>query len=263
MIQEKKYTAIVVDDELLSRDLIKSLLAEYDDVRIIGEASDGEEALVMIEENKPDIIFLDIQMPEMNGFQLLQHISFSHNPVIVFITAFDHYAAKAFDANAIDYLLKPFNCERFRRTMEKIHSNLERRIDGQELKVLKNILSIYEKLAPQSEQYLSKVMIKEQKKIFFIDVNEIQCIDASGDYIVVQTATKGHLLLESLNEMEKKLDPQVFVRIHRSTIVNVTCVKELHPYYNGEYFLVLKNNKRLKLSRSYRAVLKSHFDERL
>lgn len=202
----------------------------------------------------------------MNGVKLIESLPEGYCPIIVFVTAYDQYALKAFEHDAIDYLLKPFDQERFDQTVERALCRYRRDIDAKLAQSLKTFLSTNELLAPTQSQekpnssekskQVERIVVKESGRVFFIPTEDIDCFEASGNYVALSVGGKTHLVYETLSKMEKKLNPAQFIRIHRSTITNISRIKELQPHFNGEYIVILKNGKRLKLSRSYRGKAK-------
>jgi two-component system LytT family response regulator len=254
----KKITTLIVDDEPLARRNIRLLLRDDPEIEIVGEAGTGREALSMIKKHSPDLVFLDIQMPELDGFGVLENIDAERLPAIVFVTAFDKYALKAFEFHALDYLLKPFDDARFAKALRQAKQQLEQR----ELKDLSERLvallagregNIAEPL--RQTTYLSRLLIKSAGRVFFLKTDDIDYVCAEDYYVKLHVGRKGHLLRETMNEMEAKLDPAKFLRIHRSTIVNIERIRELQQHFNGEYIVVLHDGTEHKLSRSRREQL--------
>jgi two-component system LytT family response regulator len=251
----KKFKALIVDDEPLARRTIKALLEDDPSMEIIGECGSGPEAVNFIHEQPPDILFLDIQMPGMNGFEVLARIEHDRIPAVVFVTAFDQYALKAFEVHALDYLLKPFTDQRFKETLRQAKTNVEMKEMNRLSQSLMALLKEHAGLqtgTTKRKSYLSRFMIKLGGRVVFINAAEVDWIAADNYYIKLHVGGKSHLLRISMNELEEKLDPEKFLRIHRSTIINFDRVKELHQNPNGEYVVVLKNGTELKLSRSRR-----------
>jgi two-component system, LytTR family, response regulator len=252
---ERKIRTLVVDDEPLARRNIRLLLKDDADVEIVGEAGSGEAALELIRKHSPDLIFLDIQMPEMDGFDVLERIEAASMPVVVFVTAFDRYALKAFEFHALDYLLKPFDDARFEKALRQAKQQVERR-DIQDLSkrliaLLENHDGVQGARTPQTK-YLTRLLIKSAGRVFFLKTDEIDYITAEDYYVKLHVGRKGHLLRETMNEMELRLDPEKFVRVHRSSIVNLERVRELQQFFNGDYIVVLNDGTQLKLSRTRR-----------
>jgi two-component system LytT family response regulator len=254
--ESKKIRTLIVDDEPLARRTIRDLLQSDSEIEIIGECGTGHEAVDFIRKQPPDILILDIQMPGMNGFEVLARIDHGRIPAIVFITAFDQYALKAFEVHAMDYLLKPFTDERFSETMRQAKSHVELREMNRLSQSLRDLLNEYAgagKGAPvKRKSFLTRFMIKTGSRVVFVNASDVDWITADNYYIKLHVNGKSHLLRISMNELEEKLDPKRFLRIHRSTIINFDRVKELHQNPNGEYIVVLKNGTELKLSRSRR-----------
>jgi two-component system LytT family response regulator len=251
---------LIVDDEPLARRNLRLLLQNDSEIEIVGEAANGREALALIHKHSPDLVFLDIQMPELDGFGVLENLEAAQLPAIVFVTAFDQYALKAFEFHALDYLLKPFDDARF----EKALSRAKLQVGQRELKDLSErlvaLLGGREAKLPESPRaapYVSRLLIKSAGRVFFLKTDEIDYVRAEDYYVKLHVGRKGHLLRETMNEMEAKLDPEKFLRIHRSTIVNIERIRELQPHFNGEYIVVLNDGSEHKLSRSRREQLQS------
>jgi two-component system LytT family response regulator len=247
---------LIVDDESLARDTIRLLLEDHGEFNIVGECKDGDEAVEAIRADKPDLVFLDIQMPGKNGFDVVEAVGPEHMPVVIFATAYDQYALRAFEAHALDYLLKPYDDERFEKALDRA----VKRIKEQQIGALgSELMSLVEERRAEREAVpepdpatpLERIMIKERDALFFVKVEDIDWIEAAGDYVSLHVDKKSHLLRESMTGMEAKLDAKRFVRIHRSTIVNVERIKELRPYFHGDYIVYLKDGTELRLSRRY------------
>lgn len=260
---------IIADDEPLALKGLRLRLEAYADIEIVAQCPNGRTALEAIKREKPNLVFLDIQMPAMDGFEVVKELIGDEMPLVVFVTAFDEYALKAFDAHAVDYLLKPVEEQRLDEAVSKVrqqllqHSAIEQNarlvqlienLEDPPQVVLHAILEGHsETLKPQYEKYIN---IKDRGFITRVDIAEINYVDAAGDYMCVHTDEKTHILRATMKNMEKRLNPKNFQRIHRSIIVNLERVKELHPHSNGEYFLVLENGEELKVSRTYKGVVK-------
>ena len=257
-----KIKTIIVDDEPLARRNLRVLLERDPQMEILDECRNGREAIKAIKTLSPDLIFLDIQMPEMDGFDVLAQVGPEHIQAIIFVTAFDQYALKAFDVHALDYLLKPFDDERFVRALERAKSQIAAREINQLSERLLALLEEREterKGAKRDERYLTRLMIKASSRMMLLKVDEIDFIEADGNYAKLHVGRKTHLLREKMNDLEGRLDPAKFVRIHRSIIVNLDRIKELHPHFNGDYVVVLEDGRQLKLSRTRR----EHLEARL
>lgn len=242
---------IIVDDEPLACERIRMLLEREQDVAIVAECRNGADALRAIERLNPDLLFLDIQMPELNGFELLSTLSLVQIPVTIFVTAYEQYAIKAFDVCALDYLLKPFDRERFTRALNRARSELDRRKAGQ---VNDKVLKLLGELQ-QNKSYVEKLIIRTAGRVFFLRSDEIDWIEAAGNYVRLHAGKDEYLYRETMAKLEAQLNPDRFARIHRSTIVNVERIKEMQPWFRGDYVIVLRDSRKLTLSRSYRGRL--------
>ena len=250
-----KIRALIVDDEPLARERIRDLLQDENDIDVVGESANGIDAVSDIREKVPDLIFLDVQMPGLDGFEVVEKVGFNKMPQVIFTTAYDQYALRAFEVHALDYLLKPFDRGRFQNALGRAMKYLKLKKDGDFKFRLRELLSEVK----QERKYLDRLIIKSEGRIFFLKVDEIDWIEAAGNYLTLHAGKDNHLLRETMNCMETKLDPDRFFRIHRSTIVNIERIKEIHPMFNGEYVIILKNNKELNLSRKYREKFKELF----
>jgi len=253
---------LIIDDEPHAREGIRIRLGEFPEVNIVGECSSGKEAVQTIIQLKPDIVFLDIQMPEMNGFEVLQNLTQDCMPVI-FVTAYDEYALKAFEHHALDYLLKPVNEERFRETLKyaltevthrslEVYSNKLKSVVNEYLKVLDKEPEVEQVDYVSSKNVLSRLMIKTKDQISIISVDEIDWIESAGDYVYIHSDRKKYLIRETLTSLEQKMDAQKFVRIHRSSIVNIDKIKSMRQNEHGDFDVYLNDGTKLKLSRTYR-----------
>ena len=243
-----KIRALIADDESLARKFIRRMLKQDPHVEVVGECSNGKEAVAMIEKQKPDVVFLDIQMPEMDGFAVLEALELEHLPAIVFTTAYESYAIRAFELHALDYLLKPFDQVRFKAALkhvkERFHSqpHEEGRLQ---------IGTLLESIKAQ-QKYLDRIIIRADGRISFLNTREIDWIEADDKYLHLHTGKGSRMVRQTLTAMETELDPKRFVRIHRSAIVNVDRIKELQPLFSGEYSVHLENGTKLTLSRNYK-----------
>ena len=258
------YKAIVIDDEAPARDLVKYFLKNHLNISIVGECDNGLSAVNAINSLSPDLIFLDIQIPDVNGFDVLRYLDTPKPPVVIFITAYDTYALQAFNAHAIDYLLKPYSLERFNQAINKALHFLQNK-DNQPFEALfQRLQTTYDALRsndPKTPAYLQRLVIKEKKRLLILKTEHITHINAADDYLEIHTTDgKKYLHQERLSKIEQQLDPSVFIRIHRSHIVNAESILALRPHFNGEYFVDLKNNTTLKLSRSYKDNLDRFFN---
>jgi two-component system, LytTR family, response regulator len=249
---------LIADDEELARDVLLMFLGENDACEIVAVCKSGAETLQAIETQKPDIIFLDIQMPNGTGLEVLQKIQGDKMPVVVFVTAFDEHAIEAFNLAAVDYLLKPFDRERFTKSLNRALSQVELRRENKTNSSAELYYKLFERLNLQSQNtFATRFMIRENGRVRFVNVDETEAILAADDYVELLQKGKKILLHETLSSLETRLDPQKFCRVHRSTIVNLNYVKELHPIHNGDYTIVLTNGSELRLSRNYRQNLEN------
>jgi two-component system, LytTR family, response regulator len=246
-----KIRTMVIDDEPVARERIVGLLQQEQDIELIGECADGNQAINAIQQQSPDLVFLDVQMPACDGFHVIQQIGADRMPAVVFVTAYDEYALRAFEVHAIDYLLKPFGRDRFQQTLRHAREHLERRRAGD---LGKRLLALVQDLKPEPQK-LDRLVVKSGGRVFFLRTDQIDWIEAAGNYVRLHLAEDSHLFRETMNNMEARLDVRRFVRIHRSRIVNTDRIKELQPWFNGEYVVVLQNGARLTLSRGYREKL--------
>lgn len=242
---------LIVDDEPLARERIRMLLEDEPGIDIAAESANGTEALRDIQRLTPDLVFLDVQMPELTGFEVLGRLDPARMPVIIFVTAYDQYALKAFEVCALDYLLKPFDRERFGRALARARAELDRRKSG---KVNEQVLRLLSELGG-AKKHLEKLMIRDGGRVFFLRADEIDWIEAAGNYVRLHAGKEEHLYRETMTKLEAQLNPEHFARIHRSAIVNTERIKELQPWSRGDYVIVLKDNRKLTLSRTYRGRL--------
>jgi two-component system LytT family response regulator len=242
---------LVVDDEPIARDWLRTLLAEDPDVKLVGEAANGADAVAAAVREQPDLIFLDVQMPERDGFQVLEDLGTERAPVIVFVTAHDQYAVRAFDVDAVDYLLKPFDRGRFRDALARA----KRQLLGDPKGVLAWKLMSMLKASEPGKAPASRLLIKADGRIQVLRVRDIDWIEAAGHYVNVHAGKMTRLIRETMNELESRLDPNVFLRVHRGAIVNVDRIREIEPLFHGEAVLVLGDGKRVTVSRSFRPKL--------
>jgi two-component system LytT family response regulator len=256
---------ILVDDEKLAIQGLQIRLEKFDDIEIVDTCRNGREAIRKIKTLKPDLVFLDIQMPGFDGFSVVQGIMEIEPPLFIFVTAYSEHAVRAFEAEAIDYLVKPVEEDRLADAIDRVRKRLSEKRGGAELEKLKNVLS---EIAPDAmaniedtdepasaNRYEKLINVKDRGQIFRVDVDTIERIDAAGDYMCIYTADNSLILRETMKDLEKRLDPRHFQRVHRSTIVNLSQVKEVKPHTNGECFLVLGSGAQVKVSRSYRDVV--------
>jgi two-component system LytT family response regulator len=260
----EKLRTLIVDDEELARRGIYLRLRKIEDVQVVGECCNGRQALSFIHGLDPDLVFLDIQMPGMDGFEVVSSLQQADMPAVVFVTAFDQFAVRAFDVHAVDYLLKPVDDQRLVRTLERArrHKREKKNICDK-----RKLLAVMEEITGKSpaqlddwlnrggaggEPYPDRISIRDGSTIKLVPVNDIDWIDAAGDYMCLHAGSQVHVLRVTMKALQSQLDPQRFQRVHRSTIVNVDRVQTITPHQNGEYHLHLQGGKRLKMSRSYK-----------
>ncbi len=241
--------ALIVDDEPLAREGLEEFLAAEPDIEVIGEAGSGGEAIARIEQLRPDLLLLDIQMPDGGGFDVLRGLGPARlPPAVVFVTAHDRHALEAFEAHALDYLLKPVEQSRFREALERVRAQLQYRSSRES-----GLASLVEELRQDKPSYRSRLLVKSAGKITFLKTHEIDWIEATGNYAKLHTGTgRHHIIRSSMTALEERLDPEQFARIHRSTIVNLDRVKEIQPWFKGESVVLLHDGTSLSLSRKYR-----------
>jgi two-component system LytT family response regulator len=242
---------LIVDDEAPARRLARSLLAEMDEVEVVGEAASGHAAVDAIREFRPDIVLLDVQMPGLDGFGVVAAVGALSMPTVIFVTAYERYALRAFDVHAVDYLLKPFDNQRFRTAMERA---IVRVRSGRSSELSGRLETLLDRLTRDRSPDL--ITVKVDDRHLLIDVATIDCIEVSDKVVIVQTAEQTYRVRETLNRIEQRLAAEQFVRIHRSVIVNIKRVKEIQPWFQGDYVLILKNGKRLMSGRAYRDVVR-------
>ncbi|MCX6864720.1 MAG: LytTR family DNA-binding domain-containing protein [Verrucomicrobia bacterium] len=251
-----KIRVLIVDDEPLARQRIRMLAADEPGLEIIGECANGHDALAAIHKDPPDLLLLDVQMPEMDGFQLLQKLPRERLPVVIFTTAYDRHAVRAFDAHALDYLLKPFKPERFKAAIARAREHLANQQASTVARGLLDLLAEHQAPvpAPAAIQYLTKLTVKTDDKVSVLKTAEIEFIESAGNYIAVHIGKESHIMRETLNAMERQLDPEKFLRISRSAIVNLDHIKEFQPLFKGEHVIILRNGKRVTMTRGLREV---------
>jgi two-component system, LytTR family, response regulator len=253
-----KIRTLVVDDEPMARERVLTLLQQQPDIEIVGECADGAQAVSAIERLEPELVFLDVQIPVMDGFGVIRALAPNRLPMVVFTTAYDEYALRAFEVHALDYLLKPFDSPRFLRALERARERLERQRAGD---LGRRLLAMVQDLKPEATPPPDRLVVKSGGRIFFIRMDEIDWIDAAGNYVRLHVKGDSYLFRETMSAMEARLDAARFARIHRSHIVNTDRIKELQPG-NGEYVVILRTGTRLTLSRGYREKLQEKLGSR-
>jgi two-component system LytT family response regulator len=264
--------ALIVDDEELARRGLELRLAKFDDLEIVGQCRNGREALEAVREQAPDLMFLDIQMPGMDGFEVLRRLSGSNMPEVIFVTAYDEFAFKAFEAHALDYLLKPINDDRLAAAIERARRNQESQLaEEQRSKLLKLVCELtgreltiddaLQKAVGETQRYPERLAIRDGSETRCVEVAAIDWVDAAGDYMCVHAEGDTYVLRGTMKHMEEVLNPETFVRVHRSAIVNRHRVTAMRPHRNGEYFLKLGEHTQLKLSRKYKGNLERLADQ--
>jgi two-component system LytT family response regulator len=242
---------IISDDEPLAREKLRILLASEADVRIVAECRDGRQTIDALQTYKPHLLLLDIQMPGADGFQVLSSIPADDMPLVVFTTAYDQYAIRAFEIHAVDYLLKPFDHERLHKAIERTRTEFLKTTDRE---MTRRILDLLADRRAES-RVANRLVIKAAGRVVFLDLEEIDWVEAAANYVKLHVGKESYLLREAIGHISQRLDPDLFLRVHRSTIVNVRRIKELQPCNSGEYILVLKDGKELSCSRGYRTGL--------
>lgn len=252
-----KVRTLIVDDMPLARERIKRYLKADPNIEIVGEAGDGREALREVARLAPDLIFLDIQMPELDGFAVLEQLDPSRMPAVIFVTAYDQFAIRAFEVHALDYLLKPFSRERLNGAVAHAKEQIGRRagegLDQRLRALLEDVRG--------GPKYIKRLAIKSSGRVIFLVTDEIDWVESAGNYVSITCGREKHLLRERMSQLEARLNPEKFVRIHRSTIVNIDRIKEMHPLFNGDQRIILRDGTELTLSRTYRDRLFSLLDQ--
>jgi two-component system LytT family response regulator len=250
-----KIRTVIVEDEPLARERILALLKEERDIEVVAECGDGRVAVDEIRQSRPDLVFLDINIPEMDGFGVIEAIGVDEMPPVVFVTAYDQYAVQAFDTHALDYILKPFDEERFRTAVGRARQAIQHQSAGSLDRRLNDLLEDLRR-----PRWLERLAVRSGGKIIFLRTEEIEWIGAEGNYARLHVGGRSHLMRETMTSLEQKLDPARFIRIHRSTIVNADAIAELEPLFQGDYVVILRNGTRLTSSRGYRSNLQSFME---
>src|SRR6478609_163646 len=237
-----KTTCLIIDDEKLARDLLREYLEPFSEIEIVGECSKGNEAVEKINKQKPDLIFLDVQMPGMTGFDVLEDID--HEPYVIFTTAYDQYAIKAFEKNAVDYLLKPLDQERFRLAVNRALK--QKKLETSNLEDLLDSLR-----GERKGSYESHIFVQKSEKLFNLQVDEIVYLEASGDYTIITTKADQFVSSSGIGKLDEIMNPDTFIRVHRSTIINLNFLKEIERHFNGGMVVKMQNGKSFPVSRTY------------
>jgi two-component system LytT family response regulator len=241
-------TCLIIDDEKLARELLREYLADFPDIEVLGECSKGSEAVEQIDKLKPDLIFLDVQMPGMTGFDVLDEIQ--HMPYVIFTTAYDHYAIKAFEKNAVDYLLKPIDLERFKLAVERAQQRQKTETSN-----IEDLLSSMH--VPKTRaSYESHIFVQKSEKLFNLPVEDIIYLEASGDYTIISAKNDQYVSSSGIGKLEEIMNPDIFIRVHRSTIINVNYLKEIERHFNGGMVVKMQNGKSFPVSRTYAKIIR-------
>ena len=263
---------LIVDDEPIARRRMRRLLRLEEDVDVVGDVGSGREAIDAIGRDHPDLVLLDVQMPDVDGFGVVEALGIDRMPPTIFVTAYNEYAVRAFDVHAIDYLLKPFDTDRFRAAFQRARTHLEQVSSAEQGRRIKALLeqvlgegaatagtppvplhgSPPNGSAPPRHRYVDRLMVKHDGRVFFVKVTDVDWFEASGNYVRIHTGKVSHLIRETMQRVESQLDPAMFVRIHRAVIVNLDRIRELQPWFAGDYVVILRDGRQLKLSRTYR-----------
>jgi two-component system, LytTR family, response regulator len=241
--------AVIADDEPLARSLLRSMLVDHGDVEVVAEAGDGRSAVRAITEHRPDLVFLDVQMPELDGFGVVETLGVDRMPPVIFVTAYDQYAIRAFDIHALDYLLKPFDAERVDRALRRAQSRLsEPGLADLGLRLAELLKGARE----PGKKFPERLPIKREGRVRFVDMDEIDWIEADGKTLRVHAGKEVHVLRDTMTSLEARLDPKRFTRLHRSTIVNMGRIREVQPWFQGDFVVILSDGTRLTTGRVYR-----------
>jgi two-component system LytT family response regulator len=250
----EKIRALIADDEALARRRLRQFIAEVPDIEVVGECEDGRRAVALIRSAAPDLLFLDVQMPLLDGFGVIREVGAGNVPAVIFVTAFDQFALRAFDAHALDYLLKPFGRERFMQAIGRARRQIGDANVGARLDALIGELS-------ERPRHATRLAVKARGRTVFLQADEIDWVGAADNYLELHAGPVSYVVRETLSQLQSKLDPQKFVRIHRSTLVNVERIKEMHPLFAGDQVVVLQDGTKLQVSRTHRQRLMSLIDE--
>jgi two-component system, LytTR family, response regulator len=241
---------LIVDDEPFARAGVRYLLEREPDVEIVGEVGDGMEAVTAILETSPDLVFLDVQMPELDGFGVVETVGVEKMPTVVFVTAFDEHALRAFDVHALDYVLKPIDPDRFALAIERARPRR-----GEDSTLGEKLAALVAEMRPAPE-YLDRLVVRSPGRIYFVEVSEIDWIEAAENYVQLHANRQSHLVHGTISALERRLDPRLFLRVHRSTIVNLARIKEINPLFHGDYRIVLADGIEVTSGRTYRQAIR-------
>ena len=243
--------ALIVDDEALARERVRSLLLDRDDVEVVAEAAEGMSAVALVREHRPDLVFLDVQMPELDGFEVLAALDESTLPAVIFVTAFDRYALKAFDVHALDYLLKPFDRERFTESVDRAVRGLA---NASGASARTQVLDILEELrSRQGTQAVRRFVVRSKGRVRFVMADEVEWVGAEGNYVSLHVGRETHMIRGTMKRMEGALDADRFVRVHRSAIVNLDRISEIQPWFNGDFVILTESGDQVTTGETYRA----------
>ena len=245
----KRIRTLVVDDERLARQKVRTLLDDDPEIEVVGECANGTDALAAVRKSKPDLLLLDIEMPGLNGFEVLQRLRSERLPMVVFITAHDEYAVRAFEVEAVDYVMKPFDRRRFHDALRRAKRQMSDDASESEARILRLLERI---VKPQKSSSLDHFVVKSRDRTFLVAVPDVDWIEAEGKYVRLHAGGASHLVRESIGDVEERLDARKFLRIHRATIVNVKRILEMHKGFGGSVFVVLRDGTKLTMSRRYR-----------
>jgi len=249
------YNVLIVDDESHARERLKKYIKSDSELKVAGECSNGVEAVESISKQQPDIVFLDVQMPKMDGLGVIETVGAENMPVVIFVTAYDRFAIQAFKVNAMDYVLKPVAKDRFIESINRAKNSIQNRKNGE---LNRRLLNLLEEMKPQ-KQYIDRIMVKSSDRMYLIKTEDIDWIEADDNYVKLHVGPKYHLLRQTMKSLEDTLDPDIFLRIHRSVIVNMDRIKEIQQWFNNEYTVILKDGTELTMSRGYKDKAKEMF----
>jgi len=250
-----KYSVLIVDDESHARERLKKYIKSDQDLSISGECSNGVEAVKIIKKKNPDLVFLDVQMPQMDGLGVIETVGAKQMPVTIFVTAYDRFAIQAFKVNAMDYLLKPVAKDRFEESVNRAKEYFSKKENNE---INKRMLDLLQEMRPQ-KQFVDRIMVKTSDRMYLVKVKDIDWIEADDNYAKLHVGNKYHLLRQTMKSLEDTLDPGIFLRIHRSVIVNMDRIKEIQQWFNNEYTVILKDGTELTMSRGYKDKAKEMF----